>query len=118
MSNYSVTVGTIPTFRSRSSSGFPLLNAVSDSGTMVNEFRSSGSQSIFTTLNMSPTKGLIKEEEPELAGMTDAEIRELALSAAGMWADRDDIDIDWLDDLRSSWHDRLDELYNDPPTSI
>ena len=32
--------------------------------------------------------------------------RQLAKSAFGMWAGREDIDDDWLKDGRSNWHSR------------
>lgn len=67
---------------------------------------------------MSPKTGLVKDEDPETAAMSLAELRKIALAAFGSWADRDDIGDDWLENIRSSWDDRLDELYNDTPDSV
>lgn len=58
---------------------------------------------------------LIQYEDSETAAMTDEEIKAEVLAMAGSWADRDDIDDNWLDDLRASWDDRLEELYGDEP---
>lgn len=46
------------------------------------------------------------------APVLNEEIKAEILAAFGAWADRDDIPDDWLDSLRQSWTDRLDEIYN------
>lgn len=60
---------------------------------------------------MSPKTGYIKDEDPETAAMSDKEILAEVRAMFGAWADRDDIDDNWLDDIRSTWDDRLDGLY-------
>ncbi|MBI4671417.1 MAG: antitoxin family protein [Chloroflexi bacterium] len=37
----------------------------------------------------------------------------LARESFGMWADRQDITDDWLDEIRAGWERRLNELYQD-----
>lgn len=43
--------------------------------------------------------------------MSDEEIISEANASCGTWADREDIDDNWLEDMRSGWADRLDRIY-------
>jgi hypothetical protein len=54
---------------------------------------------------------VLYEDDPEIVAMTDEELAEAAAALFGSWAERDDIDDDWLDNLRSGWDERLKELY-------
>jgi hypothetical protein len=51
------------------------------------------------------------EDDPEIGAMTDEELVEAAETLFGSWADRDDIDDNWLENLHSGWEARLKELY-------
>ena len=55
------------------------------------------------------------EEDPEIAAMSNAEIVAAAKALCGTWADRQDIDDDWLEKSRKKWSDgwkeHLAELY-------
>lgn len=57
----------------------------------------------------------IFEDDPEIAAMTNEEIVAVAKALCGAWADRPDMDDNWLENSRKKWSDgwkeRLDELY-------
>lgn len=53
----------------------------------------------------------IFEDDPEILAMTDEELTSAALSLFGSWADREDIGDDWLDEIRSHWHDHWEDRY-------
>ena len=111
--NSSVGTGSVRQFDSRTS-GAGLLAIFSDSGKIYSYAHSGNSQSLFININSMPaTTGLIEDEDREIAAMTDAEILTAVRAMAGAWADRDDIDDNWLKDSRSSWYDRLDKFYEE-----
>ena len=58
-----------------------------------------------------PTNATVFEEDADIARMSDNAIAAEVLAMFGSWADRDDINETWLDDLRGGWDTRLDELY-------
>ncbi len=49
-------------------------------------------------------------DDPEVAAMTRDELTQSILSLAGKWANRDDINDDWLDNVRASWDTRLNDV--------
>jgi hypothetical protein len=51
------------------------------------------------------------EEDPEIMALSDSEIKTEVVSMYGIWADRDDIGDDWLNNMRSGWSNRLEDLY-------
>ena len=51
--------------------------------------------------------------DSEIMSMSPDEIKAEVLAAFGAWADREDITDEWLEILRQSWNNRLDELYSD-----
>ncbi len=55
------------------------------------------------------------EDDPEILAMSDEELVNEALAAAGMWADRDDINDDSLSILSSGWAERIRDLYAADP---
>ena len=48
--------------------------------------------------------------------LSEKEKLDLALSCFGAWKDRDDINDNWLNDLRSGWDERLNDLYGEEKT--
>ena len=56
------------------------------------------------------TPELFYTDDPEILSLSASERRSLALSASGMWSDRDDMD-DVREAMNNASWDRLDELY-------
>ncbi len=54
----------------------------------------------------------IYEDDPEILALTEDELRAEVEAAFGSWADREDINDEWLEDLRRGWSVGLDELFN------
>ena len=50
------------------------------------------------------------EEDLDLTTYSAEELSKLALEAAGIWADRDDITDEWLDELRKGWNTHLEDF--------
>jgi hypothetical protein len=55
------------------------------------------------------------EDDPEIAAMSNAEIVAAAKALCGAWANRQDIDDNWVENMRNQWSDgwkeRLADLY-------
>lgn len=68
--------------------------------------------------NMEVTEPKVYDNDPEILALTDAQIKAEALAMNGAWVDRDDINDEWLDNLRSGWNERLDEVYGPNNESI
>ena len=51
-----------------------------------------------------------EEPDPEIAAMTEEERRKAVEGAFGLWEHRDDMLDDWIESMRQTWIDRLDEL--------
>lgn len=58
------------------------------------------------------------EEDLDLTPFNAEELSKLALEAAGIWADRDDITDEWLDELRKGWNTRLDDFTDTTSTNL
>jgi hypothetical protein len=43
----------------------------------------------------------------------DELVKQRIKEAFGMWADRDDIGDDWLDEIRAGWEERMKRIYED-----
>lgn len=69
-------------------------------------------------VKISPLNGVKRKRTPssrlpKKRKDTRAEQVKLARESFGMWADRKDINDDWLTEIRAGWEKRLDELYRD-----
>ncbi len=81
-------------------------------------YKASSAESI-EAIAMSPKKFVVYEDDPEIAAMSRKELKAALEAAFGAWADRDDINDEWLDNLSKGWSLRFDELYgNEEPPKI
>jgi hypothetical protein len=79
-------------------------SASSDSGTVNINSSPDDSVSLYTT-------------DPEILALTRGELIAKISELGGKWAGREDINDDWLNDLRSNWDERLKRNYGSSSSS-
>ena len=88
---------------------------VRDSSVRVLNLRVAIANSGLPNVSLLPTnvRDIRYTDNPELLRMSKPDYIAAIAALSGIWSDRNDISDNWVDEIRSEWDKRIDDLYDD-----